>query len=87
MVSILWGTGVHYNKLLHYFIIILGHSDMVWSAAYSRIEQDLFVSVSQVCLKCQLLFFFAVISIKSQLQLSSPCLQKKLFDDQIVFLW
>jgi len=24
-----------------------GHGDMVWSAAYSRIEQDLFVSVSQ----------------------------------------
>ena len=60
---------------------------MVWSAAYSRIEQDLFVSVSQVCLKCQLLLcFFAAISIKSQLQLSSPCLPKKLFDDQIVFL-
>lgn len=48
---------VCYNEMTTFcFSLFLGHSDMVWSAAYSRTEQDLFVSVSQVCWKFELYF-------------------------------
>ena len=43
---------------------------MVWSAAYSKTQQDLFVSVSQVCLNCYSYFFpFPLLPVKR------PCVQ------------